>query len=129
MPRKSSPTKSAKKPAASRVLNLTAVRKHFPALKQTVNGSRPVYLDNPGGTQVAKGVLDAMRDYLIHANSNTHGAFHTSHETDRTIDSAREAMADFLNAPSANQIVFGANMTTLTFHMSRAIGQIGRAHV
>lgn len=120
MPRQK--TTSTKMPAASRILNLAQVRRNFPALRQTINGQRPIYLDNPGGTQVANGVLNAMRDYLIQANSNTHGMFHTSHETDRVIDEAREAMADFLNAPSANQIVFGANMSTLTFQMSRSIG-------
>lgn len=110
--------------STSRTLKLTAIRKHFPALKQMVNGVRPVYLDNPGGTQVTSGVIDALRDYLIRANSNTHGMFHTSHETDRTIDAGRAAMADFLNAPHPEQIIFGANMTTLTFSMSRAIGQV-----
>lgn len=115
MPQKAKPTAPA--------FDVNAVRKHFPALRLTVNGIRPVYFDNPGGTQVAQGVLDAMRDYLIRANSNTHGTFATSRATDDTIRAGREAMADFLNAPSADQIVFGANMTTLTFHMSRAIGQ------
>lgn len=114
--------RQSKRPAG-RTLNLTAVRAKFPALKQVVNGTRPVYLDNPGGTQVAKGVLDAMRDYMIRINSNSHGAFHTSHLTDQMITDTRKAMADFLNAPSEREIVFGANMTTLTLHMSRAIAQ------
>jgi cysteine desulfurase family protein (TIGR01976 family) len=109
--------------ATDQEFDVNAVRKHFPALRQSINGTSPIYFDNPGGTQVAQGVLDAMRDYLIRANSNTHGSFATSRATDETIHAAREAMADFLNAPSSDQIVFGANMTTLTFHMSRAIGQ------
>ena len=119
-------TKSSKKRKRGRpanILNLTAVRRHFPALKNRVNGLRPIYFDNPGGTQVTQGVLDAMRDYMIHANSNEHGQFLTTQLTDKIIGEARESVADFLNAPTANQIIFGANMTTLTFHMSRSIGQ------
>jgi cysteine desulfurase family protein (TIGR01976 family) len=109
--------------AASSAFDVNAVRKHFPALRLTSDGKRPVYFDNPGGTQVAQGVLDSMRDYLIRTNSNTHGSFATSRATDETIHAGRESMADFLNAPSPDQIVFGANMTTLTFHISRSIGQ------
>ncbi len=105
------------------ILNLTAVRRRFPSLKEKVGGVLPAFFDNPGGTQVTGGVIDAIRDYYLHANSNQHGEFHTSHQTDKVIDSARTAMADFLNAPSANSIVFGANMTSLTFAASRAIGK------
>ncbi len=101
----------------------TAIRRRFPALRQIVNGVRPVYFDNPGGTQVPDMVIRAMRRYLVEINCNQHGAFHTALMTDRMILDARSAMADFLNAPSADEIVFGANMTTLTFHISRAIGQ------
>ncbi len=119
-----SPTKpAASGRARSGHLDLAAIRRRFPALKQKVNGLTPIYFDNPGGTQVPDRVLDAMRDYLIRANSNQHGAFHTSQRTDEMIHQARVAMADLLNAPSADQIVFGANMTTLTFSVSRAIGQ------
>jgi cysteine desulfurase family protein (TIGR01976 family) len=103
--------------------DVATVRRKFPALKQTVDGHSPIYLDNPGGTQVPGSVIDAMRDYLINANSNTHGAFLTSRLTDQTILNARLAMADFLNAPSERQIVFGQNMTTLTMHFSRSIGK------
>lgn len=110
-------------PAHPSDFNVSALRAQFPALNQRVNGQAPVYFDNPGGTQVSQSVIDAMRRYLIEANSNTHGAFHTSRLTDETIAEGRAAMADFLNAPSAQQIVFGPNMTTLTFQMSRAIGQ------
>ena len=103
--------------------DVSALRARFPALNQMVEGRAPVYFDNPGGTQVSQSVIDAMRDYLVEANSNTHGMFRTSQLTDATIANARAAMADFLNAPSSQQIVFGPNMTTLTFQMSRAIGQ------
>jgi len=103
--------------------DVSALRAQFPALNQLVEGRPPVYFDNPGGTQVSQAVIDAMRDYLVEANSNTHGMFRTSQLTDATIAGARAAMADFLNSPSPQQIVFGPNMTTLTFQMSRAIGQ------
>ncbi len=110
-------------PSATPQFNVSAVRRKFPALRQKVNGRTPIYLDNPGGTQVPQGVIDAMRDYLITANSNHMGAFHTSQLTDQIIWNARVAMADFLNAPSPREIVFGQNMTTLTLHISRAIGR------
>lgn len=103
--------------------DVSALRREFPALNQVIDGQMPVYFDNPGGTQVPQTVIDAMRDYLVEANSNTHGPFRTSRLTDETIAGARQAMADMLNAPSPDQIVFGPNMTSLTFQMSRAIGQ------
>lgn len=98
--------------------DVNTVRHKFPALDQAVNGTRPVYLDNPGGTQVPEGVIEAMKDYLVTANSNHMGAFHTSRLTDQTIHDARVAMADMLNAPGPQTIVFGQNMTTLTMHFS-----------
>lgn len=103
--------------------DVMAVRRQFPALHQRVNGVRPLYLDNPGGTQVPRGVIHAMRRYLVEANANTHGLFHTSTLTDQVVLAARTAMADWLNAPTPQEIVFGPNMTTLTFHISRAIGR------
>lgn len=103
--------------------DVSTVRRKFPALRQQVGGILPVYFDNPGGTQVPRGVLDAMHHYLIEANANSHGAFHTSQLTDKTVEEARTAMADLLNAPSERQIVFGPNMTSLTLSMSRAIGR------
>jgi len=106
-----------------RTFDVAAVRGRFPALNQTIDGVPPAYLDNPGGTQVPESVIDAMRRYLIEANANSHGMFRTSRLTDETIAAAREAMADLLNAPSPRSIVFGPNMTTLTFHISRAIGR------
>src|SRR5574341_282 len=110
-------------PASHPTFDVAAVRRRFPALKQSISGVPPVYLDNPGCTQVPQTVIDAMRDYLLTANSNHGGAFRTSQLTDKTVADARIAMADLLNAPSPDQIVFGQNMTTLTMSISRAIGQ------
>ena len=104
-------------------LDLTWVRTQFPALQQRPDGQPPIFFDNPGGTQVPQRVADAMRDYLLYANANTHGAFRTSHLTDAVITQAHQAAADLLGAASAQEIVFGQNMTTLTFAMSRALGQ------
>ncbi len=102
------------------------IRTHFPALERC-HGGRPVaYFDGPGGTQVPRAVADAMVDYLFHHNANTHWDYPTSVETDQAILAARGALADFLNA-SPTEIAFGANMTTLTFHLARAIGrELGR---
>ncbi|HOG46458.1 MAG TPA: cysteine desulfurase-like protein [Anaerolineae bacterium] len=106
-------------------MDLSFVRPEFPALAQTDAQGRPyVYLDGPGGTQVHQSVIDAMARYLVHANANSHGAFLTSRRTDETVAAARAAMADLFNAPSTDEIVFGANMTTLTFHISRTIGTL-----
>lgn len=107
--------------------DLKAIRRQFPALGRKVRGVTPIYFDNPGGTQVPKSVIDTMGDYLIHSNSNTQGAFHTSQQTDRVIDAARVAMADLLNATSPREIVFGPNMTTLTFHISRSMARTLKA--
>ena len=109
-------------PITSKPFDINAVRRKFPALKQVIKGIKPVYLDNPGGTQVPSSVIEALRDYLITANSNHMGAFLTSRLTDQTIHDARVAMADLLNAPGPQNIVFGQNMTTLTMHFSRSIG-------
>lgn len=98
------------------------VREQFPSLKLEVNGQRAAFLDAPAGTQVAGHVADAMRDYLLHANANTCGAFLTSQRTDAMIAEAREAMGDFLNC-NAEEISFGQNMTTITFALARAIGR------
>ncbi len=80
------------------------------------------YFDGPGGTQVPRSVVYAMSDYLFHHNANTHWAYPSSHETDAMIDEARVVLADFLNA-APNEISFGANMTTITFHLARALGR------
>ena len=109
-------------PSTSTALDLAWVRAQFPALAQSVNGYPAVFLDGPGGTQVSQRVIDAIADYLARNNANTGGAYATSRNTDRMIAEARSAMGDFLNC-DADEIVFGPNMTTLTFAMSRALGR------
>jgi cysteine desulfurase family protein (TIGR01976 family) len=106
----------------STALDLAWVRSQFPALAQTVNGHPAVFLDGPGGTQVPQRVIDAIADYLSRNNANTGGAYSTSRNTDRMIAEARSAMGDFLNC-DADEIVFGPNMTTLTYAVSRALGR------
>lgn len=103
-------------------LDLSWVRSQFPALSQTVNGQPAVFLDGPGGTQVPQRVIDAIGNYLKESNANTHGAFATSERTDASLDEARGAMADFFNC-HGEEVVFGPNMTTLTYAFSRAIGR------
>ena len=103
-------------------LDIDWVRAQFPALAQTVNGHPAAFLDGPGGTQVPQRVIDAISGYLRRDNANTCGAYATSRRTDAMIADARAAMADFLNC-SADEIVFGQNMTSLTFAISRAIGR------
>ncbi len=107
---------------APTTLDLTYIRAQFPALAQTVNGHPAVFLDGPGGTQVPQRVIDAISDYLRRDNSNTGGAYATGRRTDVMLDAARAAMADFLHC-GADEVVFGPNMTTLTYAMSRAIGR------
>ncbi|MGD0417169.1 MAG: cysteine desulfurase-like protein [Terriglobales bacterium] len=106
----------------STALDLTWVRAQFPSLAQSVHGHPAVFLDGPGGTQVPQRVIDAIADHLARNNANTGGAYQTSRNTDRMVAEARSAMADFLNC-EADEIVFGPNMTTLTFAMSRALGR------
>jgi cysteine desulfurase family protein (TIGR01976 family) len=103
-------------------LDLSWVRSQFPSLSQTVNGRTAIFLDGPGGTQVPQRVIDAISGYLRHNNANTGGAYATSRNTDAMIANARAAMADFLGC-AADEIVFGPNMTTLTYAMSRSIGR------
>src|SRR5271165_2186480 len=103
-------------------MDLAWVRAQFPSLSQTVNGHPAVFLDGPGGTQVPQRVIDAISDYLRRNNANTGGAYSTSRNTDAMLAEARAAMADFLHC-DADEVVFGPNMTTLTFAMSRAIGR------
>jgi len=101
--------------------SLPAIRAQFPALERT-QGSLPVaYFDGPGGTQVPRRVVDAMADYLLRHNANTHWEYPSSAETDAMLLAAREAMADLLNC-AASEVAFGNNMTTLTYHVSRALG-------
>jgi cysteine desulfurase family protein (TIGR01976 family) len=108
--------------AATAMTSTDQIRQRFPALARTHNGYSVAYFDGPGGTQVPREVVEAMNDYLYHHNANTHWAYPTSEETDAIIDSARNVLANFLNA-SPTEIVFGANMTTLTFHLARALSR------
>jgi selenocysteine lyase/cysteine desulfurase len=103
-------------------IDVGAIRSHFPALERLQGGLPVAYFDGPGGTQVPRSVVEAMNDYLLHHNANTHWAYPTSQETDAALTAARQTLADFLNA-DPREIVFGANMTTLTFHLSRALGR------
>ncbi len=105
------------------MFDVMTLRREFPALENVAGTEQPIFLDGPGGTQVPKRVIEAMVRYLTHSNANHGGTFQTSRESDRIIEDARESIADLINAPSADEIVFGANMTTLTFHLSRAIGE------
>ena len=98
------------------------VRAQFPALSLTVHGHPAVFLDGPGGTQVPQTVIDAISDYLRNSNANTDGVFATSQRSDAMIARARSAMADFL-ACDPEEVIFGANMTSLTFAISRSIGR------
>jgi len=104
------------------LVSVEEIRAHFPALERRHNGFPVAYFDGPGGTQVPREVVEAVADYLYHHNANTHWAYPTSAETDQAIEHAREALADFVNAAPA-EIAFGANMTTLTFHLARALGR------
>ncbi|NTW02950.1 MAG: cysteine desulfurase-like protein [Oscillochloris sp.] len=99
-----------------------AVRSLFPALAEQVDGLPAVFFDAPGGTQVPQPVIDAIAGYLAHSNANCHGAFLTSRRTDAIIASAHRAVADMLGC-APEETVFGPNMTTLTFALSRAIGR------
>jgi len=102
------------------ILDLAAIRAQFPSFAETVNGHPAAYLDGPGGTQVPQRVIDAISDYLKHANANTCGAYLTSRRTNETIAAARVAMADFFGCDS-DEVAFGFTMTSLTYAMSRAI--------
>ncbi|HVH84267.1 MAG TPA: cysteine desulfurase-like protein [Steroidobacteraceae bacterium] len=108
------------------VAGVDEIRSHFPALERTYNGFPVAYFDGPGGTQVPRAVAAAMTDYLLNHNANTHWDFPSSHETDLALGAARAALADWLGG-SADEIVFGANMTTLTFHLGRTLGRGWRA--
>lgn len=104
------------------VASVESIRSHFPALDRRHGGHPVAYFDGPGGTQVPREVADALADYLLHHNANTHWHYPTSEETDRLIGDARAAVADFLNG-SPEGVAFGANMTTLTFHLARGLGR------
>jgi cysteine desulfurase family protein (TIGR01976 family) len=104
-------------------LDLEAIRSQFPALHETDDGLARVYFDNPAGTQVPQRVVDAMSHCMLGASANMGGYFRTSVMVGDIVADAQQAMADFLNAPSADEVVFGQNMTSLTFHVSRSIGR------
>ncbi len=99
-------------------LDFPAIRSQFPSLNRPA-----IFFDNPGGTQIAKQSLDRINKYLLECNANHEGAFATSIASDAVLDEAHRAMADFYNASSAEEIVFGNNMTTLTLHISRSISR------
>jgi len=105
------------------LLDVGEIRAQFPALQHIVYGKPAVFLDNPGGTQVPRMVVQAMTDYLTQHNANHGGAFATSESSDAILEQAHLAMADMVNASSPDEIVFGPNMTTLTLSVSRALAQ------
>jgi cysteine desulfurase family protein (TIGR01976 family) len=109
--------------AESTPLDVAWVRAQFPSLQLQVNGQAAAFLDGPAGTQVPKQVMDAVQNYYLHSNANTCGAFATSRGNDAIIASARAAMADFFNCDK-DEVVFGQNMTTITFALARAIGRV-----
>ncbi len=106
----------------SAVQTVEQIRGHFPALERHQGKHTVAYLDGPAGTQVPRSVVRDMSDYLLHHNANRHWAHATSIETDAALLSAREALADFVGG-SPSEIAFGANMTSLTFHLGRALGR------
>ncbi|MEO8573253.1 MAG: cysteine desulfurase-like protein [Pyrinomonadaceae bacterium] len=109
-------------PDTNFVASVAEIRAQFPALERVHNGNNVAYFDGPGGTQVPTSVVDAMTDYLFNHNANTHWEYPSSNETDQIIENSRRTFGDFLNA-EPDEIVFGQNMTTLTFHLSRALGR------
>ncbi len=107
------------------MFDVEEVRRQFPALREQFDGRPAVFFDNPGGTQAHESVIEAMVDYLTRRNSNTHGQFETSRRTDAVIEGAHGAVADLLGC-EADEVVFGNNMTSLAFHVSRSLaGELG----
>ena len=102
------------------------IRSRFPALSIKDEGVSRIYLDNPGGTQVVDTVVESISKCLIESNANIGGSFVTSRDAHQVLNDAHQAMADFLNS-SPDEIIFGQNMTTLTFHLSRSIGRLLKA--
>ena len=109
-------------PAPGTSASVASIRSQFPALERRHRGLPVAYFDGPGGTQVPLVVVDAMADYLLQHNANTHWVYPTSVETDAALAASREALADLLGG-RPSEIAFGANMTTLTFHVGRALGR------
>lgn len=106
---------------------LETIRSRFPALSTEDAGGSRIYFDNPAGTQVVDTVAGAMTACLLEANANLGGHFETSRRAGDRVDGAHQAMAEFLNAASPHEIVFGQNMTSLTLHLSRSIGRTMKA--
>ena len=106
--------------------DVDACRQQFPGLARQVNGRPAAFLDGPGGSQVPQSVIDAVADCLAHRNANDGGAFATSREVSALVDAARGAVADLLGAANPDEVVFGLNMTTLTFALSRALAKTWR---
>ena len=115
-------TDTAPDASAAPAAPLDAIRAAFPALRRTHGGHPVAYFDGPGGTQVPQAVADAVADYLLHHNANTHWLYPTSIESDAMLDAARRALGDFLGA-APDEVSFGANMTTITFHVARALAR------
>ena len=109
------------------MLDPTHVRAQFPALQRSHDGQHAIYFDNPAGTQIVESAMSELQRYFIWSNANVGGAFVTSQHTDRLIAETRQAMADFLGAASPREIVFGQNMTSLTFEFSHAFARTLRA--
>jgi len=118
----SKPAARGPQPAAGSIASVEDIRARFPALDRKVGGLPVAYFDGPGGTQVPREVVEAMVDYLYHHNANTNWNYPSSVETDQAISEARAALGDFLGA-DASEVAFGQNMTSLTFHLSRALGR------
>jgi cysteine desulfurase family protein (TIGR01976 family) len=113
-------------PQPKMIRSTEEIRAQFPSLQRRYNDFPVAYFDGAGGTQTPGVVVDAVADYLLNHNANTHWEYPTSHETDAIINSARATFADFLHA-SADEIVFGPNTTTMIYHLSRALGRtLGR---
>jgi cysteine desulfurase family protein (TIGR01976 family) len=106
---------------------ISAIRAHFPSLHRQHNGHTLAFFDNAGGTQVPTQCIDGFGRYLSRSNANVHSPYVTSNETDAVVAATHEAMADLINAPSADEVILGANMTTLTFALSRSLSQSWQA--
>jgi len=105
-------------------IELEEVREHFPSLQRKIKGNNITYFDGPGGTQVPKRVINAISNYYRYYNTNSHGLFQTSIETDRIIDDSRNNIAAFLGAQGPSSISIGQNMTSLNFSLSHAFSRI-----
>lgn len=108
---------------AQNTLDVAWCRKQFPALARTVNGYPVAFFDGPAGSQVPQRVIDAITDYLVRMNANHGGLFATSRESDRMLQAAHQALADFVGSDDPDTIVFGPNMTSLTLALSRALAR------